>query len=202
MTVQEHAWFNEIVMLDWIEIVWKCEVAVSTHNIYYLLLDSCTIHMTAKVRTAFNECNTEVDFIPLGYTSKLQMLDDLGVNRPFRINMRKQFDTWFCNNPCIKPTRPVVATWIKNASNEITMPTILNSWMKSVEICSGNSNTAGTIPSVVDCGVKNDDPLQAPVEMDETDAYVSSQDTYAFVRNTCFRGILEIHVFSGIFIIL
>jgi DDE superfamily endonuclease len=55
MTVQEHAWFTEIVMLDWVQCVWKREVAVSAHNIYYLLLDSCTIHMTSKVCTALSE---------------------------------------------------------------------------------------------------------------------------------------------------
>jgi DDE superfamily endonuclease len=68
VTVKEHAWFNEVVMLDWIEQVWRQEVAVSIHDIYHLLLDSCTIHMTAKVREAFCECNSKVDFIPPGYT--------------------------------------------------------------------------------------------------------------------------------------
>jgi DDE superfamily endonuclease len=97
MMVQNHAWFNEVVMLDWIKRVWKREVAVSTHDIYYLLLHSCTIYMTAKVCTAFNECNTKVDFIPPGYTSNLQMLE-VGVNRPFKINMRNLFDKWICSN--------------------------------------------------------------------------------------------------------
>jgi hypothetical protein len=36
---------------------------------------------------------TEVDYIPPGYTSKLQMLD-VGVNRPFKIGMHMQFDDW------------------------------------------------------------------------------------------------------------
>jgi hypothetical protein len=53
MMEQEHALFDEIDMLDWIKHIWKSEVAVSTHNIYYLLLDSFTISMTAKVHTAF-----------------------------------------------------------------------------------------------------------------------------------------------------
>jgi DDE superfamily endonuclease len=114
MTVQEHAWFDEIVMLDWLEQVWKHEVAVSSHKIYYLMLDSCTIHMTVKVRQAFIECNTEVDSIPPSYTSKLQMLD-VGVNCPFKVNMRKQFDSCICTNTGVKPTRQVVAQWIENA---------------------------------------------------------------------------------------
>jgi DDE superfamily endonuclease len=114
MMVQNHACFDETGMLDWIERVAKQEVAVSTHDIYFLLLDSCTIHTNAKVYTAFNECNTEVGIILDRYTSKLEMLD-LGVNHPFKINMRKQFDTWICNNTGIEPTRLVVAQWIENA---------------------------------------------------------------------------------------
>jgi DDE superfamily endonuclease len=128
MTVQNHAWCDEVVMLNWIKRVWKSEVAVSTHDIHYLLLDNCTIHMTAKVRTAFNECNTEVDFIPPGYTSKLQMLD-VGAKRPFKINMRNQFDTWICNNTGIKPTCPILAQWIESAWAKITTSTISNSWL-------------------------------------------------------------------------
>jgi DDE superfamily endonuclease len=68
MTVQNHAWSDEEVTRNWIEQIQKREVAVSTHDIYYLLLDRCTIHMTAKVLTACNECNTKMNFIPPGYT--------------------------------------------------------------------------------------------------------------------------------------
>jgi hypothetical protein len=173
MTVQEHAWFDEVVMLDWIERVWRREVAVSKHDIYYLLLDSCTIHMTAKVRKAFCECNTEVDFIPPGYTSKLQMLD-VGVNRPFKIGMRNQFDTWICENTGIKPTRRVVAQWIENAWGRISSTTILNSWTKSMEI---GTNSFGPIPSEITINM-DDDPLQTPMDMgDDTETYVLSQET-------------------------
>jgi hypothetical protein len=33
MKVQESAWFDQIVMLDLTECVWKCEIAVSINEI-------------------------------------------------------------------------------------------------------------------------------------------------------------------------
>jgi hypothetical protein len=131
LAVQDNAWFDEVVMLDWIDRVWKREVAVDPNEIYYLLLDSFTTHMTGPVRRAFEECNTEVDFIPPGYTSKLQMLD-VGVNRPFKIGMRMQFDDWVCNSKAKKPTRIDVSTWIENAWGSITKATVVNSWNKAM----------------------------------------------------------------------
>jgi hypothetical protein len=134
LVVQENAWFDEEVMLDWIDRVWKREVAVDPIEIHYLLLDSFTTHMTGPVQHAFEECNTKVDFIPPGFTSKLQMVD-VGVNRPFKIGMRMQFDDWVCNSTAKKPTRIDVSTWIENAWREMTQTTIVNSWKKAMVNC-------------------------------------------------------------------
>jgi hypothetical protein len=46
------------------------------------ILDECHSHLTAAVRKAFVDCNTEVDLIPVGYTSKPQPMD-FDLNRPF-----------------------------------------------------------------------------------------------------------------------
>ena len=75
LMVQENAWFDEKVMLDWIDRVWKREVAVDPKENYYLLLDTFPTHMTSRVKREFHKCNTEIDYIPVGYISKLQMLD-------------------------------------------------------------------------------------------------------------------------------
>ena len=37
------------------------------------------------------ECNTVVDFIPPGYTSKLQILD-IGINKPFKNHLRNAYE--------------------------------------------------------------------------------------------------------------
>jgi hypothetical protein len=49
LAVKDNDWFDEEVMLDWIDRVWKREVAVDPNEIYYLSLDSFTTHMTGPV---------------------------------------------------------------------------------------------------------------------------------------------------------
>jgi ubiquitin-protein ligase len=87
--------------------------------------------------------------------------------------MRKPFDHWICNNTVVKPTGRVVAQWIENAWGKMSLPTILNSWQKSMEV--------GTIPlEVVNTNNNNneEDPLQTPIDTcGDTDAYVLSQET-------------------------
>jgi hypothetical protein len=46
----------------------------------YLLMDKFSSHMMDKVRMAMYACNTEIDFVPGGYTSKLQVVMDVGLN--------------------------------------------------------------------------------------------------------------------------
>jgi DDE superfamily endonuclease len=128
-------------MLDWIERVWVPFAVKDGSKVLYLLLDSCTTHMTAAVREAFSRCNTEIDFIPPGYTSKLQMMD-VGVNKPFKDRIRTEFDDWLVThigdddyaNP--KPKRENVAQWIVDSWNDIGNSTIMNSWQRSM----GNLN--------------------------------------------------------------
>jgi DDE superfamily endonuclease len=45
LVVQESAWLDESIMLDWIEKVWRL-FAVTGERIYYLLLDNCPAHCT------------------------------------------------------------------------------------------------------------------------------------------------------------
>jgi DDE superfamily endonuclease len=76
--VQERAWMDEALMLEWIQKIWQLMTQCS-NKVTYLILDECCVHSTAAVRKYFVGCNTEVDLIPLGYTSKLKMMD-IGLN--------------------------------------------------------------------------------------------------------------------------
>jgi DDE superfamily endonuclease len=49
------------------------------------------------VRKAFADCNTEVDLIPGGYTSKLQPMD-AGLNKPFKGHVIDNFTDWLIVN--------------------------------------------------------------------------------------------------------
>jgi DDE superfamily endonuclease len=79
--VQDRAWMDEILMLEWIKKVVK---PATQHNRFsYLILDECHSHLTVKVKAAFASCNTELDLILAGYTSRLQLMD-VGTNKPFK----------------------------------------------------------------------------------------------------------------------
>jgi DDE superfamily endonuclease len=54
-------WMDEDLMLHWIEQVWKPSVACI--KVSYLLLVCCTSHLTTAVKDAYDDCNTELDFI-------------------------------------------------------------------------------------------------------------------------------------------
>ena len=130
--VQEKAWFNEEVLLDWIENHWK--PFLDQHGIEhaYLIIDSCKVHMTHDVREAFLRSNTEVDYIPKGYTSKLQPLD-VGINAPFKRYIRNEVELYLMENPGakVKIHRRNVSKWISNSFDKVTQTTIVNSWRKS-----------------------------------------------------------------------
>ena len=93
LAVQENAWFDEAVMLDWIENCWKKNIATNADEVYYLFLDSFSVHQTATIKEVFTRCNTEVEYVPEGYTSALQVMD-VGVNKPFKGYIRHEFDDW------------------------------------------------------------------------------------------------------------
>ena len=78
--VQENAWMSELIMMHWIEKVWK--PVAERHERTLLLIDTFSAHITPKVSRALELLNTEVEWIPSGYTGKLQPLD-VGINKPF-----------------------------------------------------------------------------------------------------------------------
>lgn len=77
-------------MLKWVNDCWiphiekKRLVLKDPNELFYLILDECRTHLTAKVKKAFEDSNTVIEFIPGGYTSELQVLD-IGINKPFTL---------------------------------------------------------------------------------------------------------------------
>jgi hypothetical protein len=145
--VQTKAWMDEEQMLRWIKIVWIPFTGAREGRRTFLILDECRTHMTAKIGRAFALCNTEVEFIPGGYTAKLQPMD-VGINKPFKNYVRRFFDSWLVRN--IDNTRPMrqdVSKWISDAWKDITPATIMNSWRK-VGIDDAKLNTAQ--PDLID----------------------------------------------------
>jgi DDE superfamily endonuclease len=123
--VQECAWMDEALMLEWIEKMWK--PSISRNKISYVILDECRSHLTAEVRKAFADCNTEVDLIPGGYTSRLQPMD-VGLNKPFKGYVRDKFTDWLIENRNVKPTRQNVSKWIMNGCSRVSEQIVLNAF--------------------------------------------------------------------------
>jgi DDE superfamily endonuclease len=83
------------LMLQWIEHAWK--PSVTCLKVSYILLDCWTSHLTTAVKEVFENCNTELDLIPKGNTSKLQPMD-VGINKPFKNSTSHQFSHWLVAN--------------------------------------------------------------------------------------------------------
>jgi transposase-like protein len=126
--VQEKAWFNERIMLQWIDSIWRPLIETRQNRKTYLLLDDFGVHLTRPVLTAFSDLRTEIEVIPAGYTARLQAMD-VGLNKPFKNYSRKLFDTWLSQQPPnTKPHRRNASFWAAESWDSITVRTIQKTW--------------------------------------------------------------------------
>jgi hypothetical protein len=98
---------DETKMLDWVERIWK-PWAATKKGMTYLLMDESASHMTAKVKMALYACDSKIDFIIVGYTRKLQVLD-VGLNQLYQDEYRRQFKKFMVTSNTVKPHRQDVA---------------------------------------------------------------------------------------------
>jgi DDE superfamily endonuclease len=127
--VQDKAWMNSCLMVDWATEVFApwAETKVGPT---ILILDEFSGHLTGAVRDAIIASGAFVVYIPGGYTWRLQVMD-VGINKPFKDKVRDAYDDWYmAGNFQNKPQRQDVASWIKASYDAITMATINNSWRK------------------------------------------------------------------------
>lgn len=127
-SVQEKAWMDSDHMLEWIEQVWK-PWTNTKNGPTMLILDEFAGHMTAAVREAIRLCGTHLEFIPGGYTSKLQVMD-VGFNKPFKDKFRHNFDNYNRTHG-VAPKREDVATWIQLSWEGLSFERIAtNTWRR------------------------------------------------------------------------
>ena len=125
-TVQEKAWIDKRVFIEWVEKVWKpyCDNKANT----YLLMDEFSVHLMTDCVRAIQDCGTEIDYILGGYTSKLQVLD-VGVNKPFKDYIKDCYERFMVENgDGAKVSRTHVAKWVDEAWNRVSSDTICNTW--------------------------------------------------------------------------
>jgi hypothetical protein len=126
--VQENGWMDEKLMLEWIDKVWR-PIALH-HGTTLLIIDAHRSHMTSNVKDALSECNTELEIIPSGYTSKLQPMD-VGVNKQFKDINRKHYIFWLKDNRGSKPKRETVSEWMEKVWDEIPQEQFVKAFKSS-----------------------------------------------------------------------
>ena len=125
-TVQEKAWMDKRVFIEWVEKVWKpyCDNKANT----YLLMDEFSVHLMTDCVRPIQDCGTEVDYIIGGYMSKLQVMD-VGINKPFKDYIKDCFKQFMVGNENgTKVGRDEVAKWVDEAWRRVSLQTICNTW--------------------------------------------------------------------------
>jgi DDE superfamily endonuclease len=131
--IQNKAWMDSTLMLDWVEKVLRpwCLRSVGPTM---LILDEFSAHLTSSTRQAIADCGCHLETIPGGYTWKLQVMD-VGINKPFKGQFRDRFDHWDRNGIRVNGKKPPakrhdVALLVRDSFNAITQATIENTWRK------------------------------------------------------------------------
>ena len=83
--VQEKAWMDEDLMLEWIDLVWE---PATEYQRALLILDTFSAHFTEPVKKKLKEINTIPVLIHGGCMSKIQPLD-VCLNKPFKSHVRR-----------------------------------------------------------------------------------------------------------------
>ncbi|CAJ0592861.1 unnamed protein product [Cylicocyclus nassatus] len=92
----EKGWMNHELMKTWLLEVWnKRKRCVNDPSQSLLILDSARCHLTEDVRELFKE-HSKIAVIPGGMTKYLQPLD-VGINKPFKDNLRAGWERWMAD---------------------------------------------------------------------------------------------------------
>jgi hypothetical protein len=133
--MQPKAWFDEATMLDWVDYVLKPYVATAPVGIIPILfLDSFKVHLLGSVTNAIQGLGVELKIIPPGCTGLVQPID-VGINKPFKANMRKIYTEWLLEQDvdAAIPSASCldVSAWILETVKGIKKEMIVNSWRKT-----------------------------------------------------------------------
>ena len=117
--MQPKAWFDEATMLDWVDGVLKPYVAMAPVGIIPILfLDLFKVHLLGSVANAIQGLGVELKIIPPGCTGLVQPID-VGINKPFKVNMRKIYTEWLLDQDVDaaipSASRLNVSAWILEA---------------------------------------------------------------------------------------
>src|SRR5689334_10134887 len=93
MSVQENAWNDGVLMLEWVNRVLNPWVQQRGGHRSLLIRDDFRGHWVEPVCARLIPCGIDTNCIPRGYTAKLQVFD-VGVNKPCHDYTMDQIDEW------------------------------------------------------------------------------------------------------------
>ena len=134
--VQAKGWMDESLVKDWLNSVWS-KVGRLLRRRNLLVWDSFRAHLSDHVKWVLKNSCTDVAVIPGGMTSLLQPLD-IGVNKPFKDNLRQYWNKWMLDGNHTftpagrirKPDLHQICQWILDNWNSISPDTIKRSFLK------------------------------------------------------------------------
>ena len=134
-TVQKKAWFDEEVMLHWVEHVLTPYVTMAPVGIIpTLFLDSFRVYMLGSVADAIQKLGVQIKFIPGDCTGLVQPIN-VGINKPYKANMTKVYTDWLMHQDPNQPIRAVkckdVSGWILQAVGAIDKQIVKKAWRKT-----------------------------------------------------------------------
>ena len=91
LRMPKKVYIDEELCLDWIR---SCFLMDGRRRL--LVWDSCTVHLTDRVKSSLRQRKIDTVVIPGGMISLLQPLD-IAVNRPFKHNTRNIWNEWMMN---------------------------------------------------------------------------------------------------------
>ncbi len=134
---QKNAWMDEIAMLQWVDEILKPYLSTCPEGIVPLMiLDSYRCHMMKSVVHAIQDLGCEVEHIPGGCTGLCQPLD-VGLNKPLKSRIRRQWDDWMMeegldgNKKTVTPTREMIVHWTITAWEDLPTDMIARAWRHS-----------------------------------------------------------------------
>lgn len=132
-SAQEKAWMDESIMQKWITQVLKPYVETAPDGVRPILfLDSYRCHLMASVVNVMEAMGVQVEHIPGGCTGLCQPID-VGIGKPLKNRVRNMWEDWMVEQGgetvrFTPPSRQAIAGWVLEATNDLSLDIIKNSW--------------------------------------------------------------------------